>query len=67
MTGRQLWKAAHDGDGSKGSLSTHGAQSFINYQDADGITPLHLAAQNGHGAVSEKLIAARRIVGTRRS
>ena len=64
MTGRQLWKAAHDGDAAKVMkirtlLSTQGAQSFINHQDADGITPLHLAAQNGHGAVSKQLIAGR--------
>ena len=36
MTGQQLWGAVRDGDAAKVStlLSTQGAQSFINYQDA---------------------------------
>ena len=61
MTGEQLCKAAHDGDAAKVStlLSAQGAQSFINYQDANGCTPLHLSAFSGHEAVTEKLIAAR--------
>ncbi len=61
MTGQQLAKAAYDGDAAKVStlLSTPGAQSFINYQDAHGSTPLHAAAENGHATVTEKLIAAR--------
>ena len=38
MTGQQLCEAARVGDAAKVStlLSTQGAQSFINYQDADG-------------------------------
>ena len=61
MTGKQLWEAARDGDTLKVStlLSTQGAQSFINYQDANGVTPLFLAAENGHTTVTEKLLAAR--------
>jgi hypothetical protein len=61
MTGQQLGKAAHDGDAAKVStlLPTQGALSFINYQDAHGSTPLHLAAQHGHAAVTEKLLEAR--------
>ncbi len=61
MTGQQLRQAAHDGDAAKVStlLSTQGAQSFINYQDALGATPLHFAAQNGHQAVTNQLLAAR--------
>ena len=61
MTGQQLCEAAGDGDAAKVStlLSTQGAQSFINYQDAHGFTPLHIAAVNGHAAVTEQLIAAR--------
>jgi ankyrin repeat protein len=61
MTGQQLCKAARDGDTAKVStlLSTQGAQSFINYQDAHGFTPLHDAASNGHAAVTKQLIAAR--------
>jgi hypothetical protein len=40
MTGQQLCQAAHDGNAMKVStlLSTQGAQSFINYQDAGGYT-----------------------------
>jgi hypothetical protein len=61
MTGQQLWEAAGDGDAAKVRtlLSTQGAQSFINYQDAHGITPLLYAAVQGHAAVTEKLLAAR--------
>ena len=61
MTGQQLWEAARDGDAAKVStlLSTQGAQSFINFQSAQGITPLHCAAFSGHEAVTEKLLAAR--------
>ncbi len=42
MTGQRLWEAARDGDAAKVRtlLSTQGAQSFIKYQGADGITPL---------------------------
>jgi ankyrin repeat protein len=61
MTGQQLCKAALDGDAAKVStlLSTQGAQSFINYQDANGHTPLHEAARIGHEAVIKQLIDAR--------
>jgi ankyrin repeat protein len=64
MTGQQLGEAARDGDAAKVStlLSTQGAQSFINYQDALGRTPLHIAAANGHASVTQQLIAARCIV-----
>jgi hypothetical protein len=61
MTGEQLRQAAHDGDSAKVSalLSTQGAQSFINYQDEHGCTPLFHAAKSGHEAVTKKLLAAR--------
>ena len=61
MTGQQLWKAARDGDAAKVStlLSRQGAQSFINYQDAEGATPLYATAFNGHATVTMQLIAAR--------
>jgi hypothetical protein len=61
MSGQQLCEAARDGEAAKVStlLSTQGAQSFINYQDARGCTPLLFAAQNGHSAITEKLLAAR--------
>ena len=51
MTGTQLWDAARDGDAAKVStlLSTQGAQSFINYQDEDGVTPLFYSTYNGDG------------------
>ena len=61
MTGQQLWAAARHGHAAKVRtlLSTQGAQSFINYQDPNGTTPLHLAADRGHEAVAQELIAAR--------
>ena len=61
MTGQQLWEAARDGHAAKVStlLSTQGAQSFINYQGANGTTPLLCAAQNGHASVTKQLIEAR--------
>ena len=51
MTGQQLWEAARDGDAAKVStlLSTQDAQSFINYQDVLGVTPLHGAVFEGLG------------------
>jgi ankyrin repeat protein len=60
MTGQQLCEAARDGDTAKVStlLSTQGAQSFINYQDARGYTPLYAASQNGNVSVTEQLIEA---------
>ena len=39
-------------------LSAPGSQSFINYQDAQGHTPLHYSTNFGHEAVSKRLIAA---------
>ena len=61
MTGKQLWNAARDGDAAKVRtlLSTAGAQTSINYQDACGSTPLYRAAHKGHASVTEQLIEAR--------
>jgi len=61
MRGQQLCEAALVGDAAKVGtlLSTQGAQSFINYQDAHGCTPLHDATENGHSSVTEMLIEAR--------
>jgi hypothetical protein len=62
MTGpQQLWEAVRDGDAAKVStlLSTQGAQSFINYQGANGNTPLHLAALKGHAAITSQILASR--------
>jgi len=39
-------------------LSTQYAHFFINYQDADGATPLLYAAENGHESVTKQLLAA---------
>jgi ankyrin repeat protein len=61
ITGQLLWGAACDGDAAKVStlLSTQGSRSFINYQDVHGVTPLLVAAQFGHAAVTKQLLAAR--------
>jgi ankyrin repeat protein len=61
MTGQQLWAAARDGDAAKVNtlLSTQAAQSLINLQDTNGATPLFMAAEKGHEAVTKELIAAR--------
>jgi ankyrin repeat protein len=61
MTGQQLIDAASDGHAAKVRtlLSTQGVQSFINYQDPHGATPLHAAAVKGHAAITKQLIAAR--------
>jgi ankyrin repeat protein len=61
ITGQQLCEAARDGDAAKVStlMSTQGAQSFINYQDADGVAPLYATAYLGHAAVTEQLLKAR--------
>jgi ankyrin repeat protein len=61
MTGQKLFEAARDGDAAQVStlLSKQGAQTFINYQDVIGNTPLHFATANGHLSVTNQLIAAR--------
>jgi len=68
MTGQHLCETALNGDAAKVStlLSTQCAQSFINYQDADGSMPIHFAAASGHVAVAKQLIAGRRIYTSRR-
>jgi hypothetical protein len=57
---QQLGEAARHGDAGKGRmlLWTHGAQSFINYQDAHGATPLYIAAAQGHASVTKQPLAA---------
>ena len=49
MPGQQLCEAACVVDAAKVStlLSTQGARSFINYQDANGCTPLYWATVKG--------------------
>ena len=61
MTGRQLWVAVRDGDAGKFStlLSTPDVQSFINYQDVYGHTPLHEAVLLGCETVTKQLLIAR--------
>jgi len=61
LAGLQLCEAAREGDAAKVRtlLSTQDAQSFINYQNVRGNTPLHAAAGSGHEAATEQLIAAR--------
>jgi hypothetical protein len=59
--GMQLSNAAKQGDAAtvRMMLSKPGAESFINYQDADESTPLHFAVVHQHAAVSKQLIKAR--------
>jgi len=61
VTGPQILRAASHGDTStvRTLLSVEGAQSLINYQNANGATPLNMAARRGHAPVTELLIAAR--------
>ena len=56
-----VFHAARDGDTVtvRTLLSTAGAQSWINYQDENGATPLSIAAFNGHASVTEQLIKSR--------
>jgi ankyrin repeat protein len=56
-----LHAAARDGDTEtvRTLLSTAGALSLINTQDASGYTPLYCEAHNGHASVTEQLIEAR--------
>ena len=55
-----LINAARDGDTEtvRTLLSSAEVQSFINYQDASGASPLHIAAARGHAAVAKQLISA---------
>ena len=59
--GPQLWGAALDGDSVKVRtlMSTQGSQSFINYQEEYGCTPIHIETIKGHETVMEKLLAVR--------
>ena len=61
MQGRELILAARAGETAtvRTLLFTAGAQSLINYQDANGATPVYCAAENGHFSVTEQLIEAR--------
>jgi ankyrin repeat protein len=55
-----LHTAARDGhtETVRTLMSTAGALSLINTQDASGNTPLYCAAHNGHASVTEQLIEA---------
>ena len=59
--GQQLLHATIQSDAAKARtlLSTPDAQSFINYQDKHGVTPLFIAALTGHAAITNQLLAAR--------
>ena len=62
ITSAQLIDAVCQGDTATLStlLSMPGAQSLVNHQEEDnGSTLLHIAAQRGHAAVTDQLIAAR--------
>jgi ankyrin repeat protein len=62
ITSAQLINAVCQGDTATLStlLSIPGAQSLVNHQEEDnGSTLLHIAAQRGHAAVTDQLIAAR--------
>jgi hypothetical protein len=57
----KLRLAAREGDTATARtlLSTSGAPSLINYKDANGATPLFIAAEKGHAVMTEQLIEAR--------
>ena len=52
--------AASQGDDAtvRTMLSAPGVQSFINYQDGRGFTPLHVAAFEGHASITKRLLEA---------
>ncbi len=52
MTGGQFWNTARDG----ASKVTQSAQSFINYQDVNGDTPLMYVTQKGGATVTKQII-----------
>ena len=58
MTGAKLSHAVRQGDAAtvRTLLSMRGPQSFMNYQDAFGYTPLHHAAGFGNEAITKQLI-----------
>jgi ankyrin repeat protein len=64
MMGKQLFNAASDGNTTTVKTllstiaSTQGRQSSINYQNENGYSPLHKAADKGHTLVTQQLIAA---------
>jgi len=53
--GQQLCETSRDGDTTKVNRmpSTQCAQSFINYQDTDGVTLLHHTSVTGHSGHGE--------------
>ncbi len=57
-TAPTFFLAARDGDTVRKILSTAGAQSWIDYQDALRDTPIIVAAAMGHEAVTKQLIEA---------
>ena len=61
MLGNELLEASTADDCAKVStlLSSPDAQSFINYQNKNGFTPLHAATANDHLNVTKVLIEAR--------
>jgi hypothetical protein len=61
MTGHQLGEGVGHSETTKVStlLSTQGVQSFINYQNEDGCTSLHITVGKGHVSVTKHLLSAR--------
>jgi hypothetical protein len=59
MQGMLLINAARDDDTTvRTLLSAPDALSLMNYQDENGVTPLYIAAHNGHAPVTKQLIEA---------
>jgi len=65
MMGKSLFNAASDGNTTTVQTllskitSKPGGQASVNYQNENGYSPLHKAAEKGHTLVTQQLIAAR--------
>jgi ankyrin repeat protein len=62
--GIEIHEAARDGDTVtiRTLLSSAGGQFLINIQDAGGVTPLFIAAHNGHMSATKLLIDAHQVI-----
>lgn len=56
-TSEQFWDAVAKGETAKAAKALESNSSFINLRTSIGVTPLHLAAWNGHKDMTELLIS----------